>query len=278
MTANFASDANFQTFNSAIDTAILAMGWVHSSDTGQMNPASANRAGISTYAGYIIYKPADALQATSPFFLKIQFGQAATATMYQLSLQVGTSTNGAGTLTGNISTAIAVIPTATAGPANCYFSGSTNRLMIALFPQTANAQCIFVFERDKDASGADTANGMNIVGYSMSNAFFQQFVPLQSIGPVSAYESKACTMISSQASQASGGVTGVGVIRPVYGSLRNPIISMLIVARADWTTEVTNSVTIYGASNTYLALTTSGILASAGVANNTACGSMVIFQ
>lgn len=278
MTNNLASDAAFQTFNSAINTAILAMGWVASADTGQMNPATQVRTGVSTSAGYIIYTPNDALQATCPIFLKILFGQGGTATMYRLIIQVSTSTNGAGTLTGNISNAFTHTSTGTTAALNCYFSGTTARLQMALFPSTASSQLMLSIERDKSAAGADQANGFHIITYGIANVWNQQYIPAIAYGPSCVVETKACTLISSQTSQGSGGSTGVGVIRPVAGAMRNPGIGMLIVARADWTTEVTNSVTIYSTARTYLALTTATAMASTAVANNTACGSFMLFE
>jgi len=274
-----ASDAAFQTFNTAIDTAILAMGWVHSSDTGQMNPATATRGGVSTNAGYIIYRMDDATQATAPVFLKILFGQGGTATMYRLILQTSTATDGAGTLTGNISTAQTFTSTATTAASNCYFSGTTSRLQFALFPATTTACCIISIERDKDATGANTALGHNFIAYGAALAIWSsQYVPAVAYGPTCVAETKAVTLLSGQSSQASGGSTGVGVIRPVSGSLRNPGIGMLIVSRGDWTTEVTNSVTIYSTARTYLALTTASVLNTAAVGNNTTCGSFILFE
>jgi hypothetical protein len=278
MTNNLSTDGAFQTFNSAINTAILAMGWVASSDTGQMNPATQVRTGISTSAGYIIYRMDDALQATCPVFLKILFGQGGTATMYRLIIQVANSTNGAGTLTGNISTAWTFTSTGTTAALNCYFSGTTARLQIALFPSTTTAQMMLSIERDKDANGADQNLGFHIINYGIGNVWNQQYIPAVAYGPPCVAEAKACTLISSQASQGSGGSTGVGVIRPVAGAMRNPGIGMLIVSRADWTTEVTNSVTIYSTARTYIALTTATAMSATSVANNAAVGSFLLFE
>lgn len=279
MTNNLSTDGIFQTFNSAIDTAILAMGWVHSGDTGQMNPASTNRTGVNSSAGYIIYTMNDALQATAPVYLKILFGQSATATMYRLIIQTSTATDGAGNLTGNTSTAQTITSSATTAAKNCYFSGTTSRLQFCLFPDTTTAVCFVSIERDRDAAGADAANGHNVIIYAASVVtWYQQFMPVVAMGPTCPLEAKACTLISSQTSQASGGSTGVGVIRPVAGAMRNPGIGALIVARADWTTEVTNTVTIYGVARTYIALTTASSLATSAVANNTAVGSFMLFE
>lgn len=278
MTNNLSSDAAFQTFNSAIDTAILAMGWLHSSDTGQMNPATTNRAGVNTNAGYIIYKMDDALQATAPCFMKILFGQAGTATMYRLIIQLSTATDGAGTLTGNTTAAQTIASTGTSAALNCYFSGSTSRLNMALFPSQNNATTGLYIERDKDATGANTAFGWHVCIHGNGLAWFQQYVPALAYGPTSSSEAKVCTLMSSQTSQSNGTNVGLGVIRPVSGSMRNPGISVLFCSRGDFSTEVTNSVTIYSTARTYLALTAAGYVSTVAVANNASPGALILFE
>lgn len=270
------SDGSFQAWITGIDSAITTLGWVNTADTGQCNPATVTRTGVSTYAGYRIYKMNDALQATVPCFLRIDFGQGASANNHAIKFQIGTSTNGAGTLTGNVSTAFAYLSTATT-TANCYFSGSTSRLQIALWPNATTYASYWSIERDKDATGADTSYGVHIINAGTAQ-YNQQFIPPTTLGPVAVVETKVVTLLSSQASQSNGTDVGVGVIRPVYGALRNPGIGYLTTSRADWTTEVSNTVTIYATARNYLAFNYATIIATTAVGNNTSPGLMMLFE
>ena len=276
LAGNLSSDATFQALVTSIDSAIVAVGWVVTSDTGQITPASVIRAGAGLFAGYRLYRMNDSLQATAPCFLKVYYGQASSASVFKMSFQTGTGTDGAGNLTGNqsgvYSNAATTIVTATS-----YVSGTSSRLQMALWPSAPSQSFYLSIDRDRDAAGAETAHGVHIV-FPHPAAVFQQYIPATTVGVASSAETKLCSLLSSQASQANGTTIGVGVIRPVYGSLRNPIIGMLTCSRADFTTEVTNSITLYGTARTYLALTTLSSIIATAVANNSQTGALLLYE
>lgn len=97
------SDAAFRTWVAEIIstfTSVLTL--VQTSDTGQINTSTVTRpGGTNASAGYAIFRFSDTLQATAPVFIRMDFGNAANATTQpQMWITVGTSTNGAGTITG----------------------------------------------------------------------------------------------------------------------------------------------------------------------------------
>src|SRR3954452_19330861 len=100
------NDAEFRTWGSAIGPQIAAMGLVQTADTGQINWATVLRPGLNTSAGYEIWRFADALQATKPVFIRIEYGIAAVTDRMRIIARVGTATDGAGTLTGQVGNAI----------------------------------------------------------------------------------------------------------------------------------------------------------------------------
>lgn len=115
------SDVEFRAWAQELNDCIVSAGWAQSTDTGQLNIATAVRPGASTYAGYRVYVDPSSLQATFPCFLKIQFGTGSSATGLQITVQIGTSTNGAGTLTGTL-----VSPVTTAFASGVPSSTTTN--------------------------------------------------------------------------------------------------------------------------------------------------------
>lgn len=108
---NFASDAEYQTWCQAIETAILASGFlVHKADeTGQADLTTITRSAINSDAGFRMYKGADALQATKPIFLRVNYGIGSATNRGRIQPRIGTATNGSGTFTANDSNLITML-------------------------------------------------------------------------------------------------------------------------------------------------------------------------
>jgi hypothetical protein len=101
------SDANFRAWGSDVSTSFGLVGLVQTNDTGQINWTTAIRPTVSsTYAGYEIWRFSD-----SSIFLKIEYGtNSSSSSTPGLRLAVGTGSDGAGNLTGTVSTATTVHP------------------------------------------------------------------------------------------------------------------------------------------------------------------------
>ncbi len=137
----FTNDAGFRVIGAAINAAILAVNIVQTSDTGQINWASVTKPSVAwTQSGYEIYRFNDTLQSTKPVFFKLYYGCGPNSAYLSLWLQVGTGTDGAGNLTGNVSAGFTISCSNTNDNSarNSYFSGDTNRLCVALFPNVAS--------------------------------------------------------------------------------------------------------------------------------------------
>jgi hypothetical protein len=166
--AYISGDADFQTWVTGIHNEISALGLVQTADTGQINPATVARPGTSTFAGYEIWRFADSLQATKPVFLKIEYGIGAAADRPALAMTVGTGSTGAGVLNGQVGTRRTLLAGAskTAGATlPTYMSGGTGRLtIVANADSSANNFTLgLTVERTKDATGADTGDGIVFV-------------------------------------------------------------------------------------------------------------------
>lgn len=105
------STATFDTWINEIYTGLVtSCGLVQTADTGQMAvPSTAvYTATANTAVGYYVFQFNDTLQATSPVFFKLEFGTANSPNSPGMWITIGTSTNGAGTITGNVGTRVMV--------------------------------------------------------------------------------------------------------------------------------------------------------------------------
>jgi hypothetical protein len=99
---NNVSNATFRAWGSGISAALAAAGLVNTADTGQINWATVVLPGAGAAAGYEIWRFSDALQASAPVFIKLEYGSSGlingTHSAPQMWITVGTATDGAGTI------------------------------------------------------------------------------------------------------------------------------------------------------------------------------------
>lgn len=169
LTATFTGDADYRTWVQGIHDALIACGMTQTADTGQINPATVLRPAANVVAGYEIWRFNDSLQGSCPVFFKLEYATGTSNDRPSIFIQAGTSSNGAGGLTGQLS-----------GRTQCR-SGSvdatvTTRATVAqgdsgqihLYVNDPGAQVSafslgFAIERTKDASGAKTADGFTLM-------------------------------------------------------------------------------------------------------------------
>lgn len=170
---NHTTDAEFRTWINEFETLLTTVGLVVHTDTGQLTLASATRpTSANTYAGFRIYRFNDALQATAPIYIRVDFGSGAFTTTPAIKVQVGSNTNGAGTLTGVVSSVFTSFSNSVlTNP------GITNRLSLAahgagyawiVFKHGmltgSGAGFGFVVTRTADGAGDPTALGFQVYG------------------------------------------------------------------------------------------------------------------
>lgn len=251
---------NFIAWAQGISIQLSALGLVQSADTGQVNWGTI--ASVPTSGSYVyeIWEGADALQGACPIFLKIEYGnQSGTPS---IATTMGTGSDGAGNLTGNVGTR----KFSTSGSSNqgattfeCNFYGQGDGSSFAMMmwrDASAGSQILFGFERSRDNAGAMTALYFTwMMGWYSTNNFQQSvFAPGSGFGTVSLLDSPV-TM------RGAGGVTSwaVGTNIPVFpffpmvGWIGNPMTIFLCGKSSD----VVEGVTIttgspYGGSHTYL--------------------------
>lgn len=256
MSNTVSDDATFRAWGSAYAAKWASMGLVQTADTGQINWATVTKpAAINTAAGYEIWAFNDALQATYPIFVKIEYGTGGAATVGSLWFSVGSGTNGAGTLTGISSTRSQVTCTATAGALNHYWCGDTNRLGVAVMGAAAATSSGAWIERTLDASGVVTSEGVTLI-FRTGSAWIAQAWNYTT-GPYTTQESSLGAMGPSQS---PWGVYGTQLsVYPIYhtkGVFMNPGMNCLVFDASSVGQNSTISFTMYGATHTFFTLAT----------------------
>jgi hypothetical protein len=179
--AYLSGDADFRTWGKGVSDAIAATGLVKSADTGQIDWTTVARPAANGVAGYEIWKFTDAMQATLPVFIKLEYGVGAAADRPQVAVTVGTGTNGAGAINGQANTRNQLLSAnskANGDKLATYISGNGRGLAVCtnLDPTTSGFSQGVIVGRTVDATGTPTADG--IVTYSWRSGSSQyQVIP-----------------------------------------------------------------------------------------------------
>lgn len=264
--------ANFKQWAQIISNWMTTIGWTQTGDTGQVNWSTiAAVPGTSSYV-YEMWKPGDALTS---FVLKIEYGTQSSAGRPALRLSLGTSSDGAGNLTGFITSnpdaAVGVAVTSTVTQFNCYLSGDSGRVSVTMWANdTTNPGPIFFgVERSINSSGSYTSDYVTLLvagSGSNQNNTFQQSVSIGS-GAGRAFGGNAkgtnssqsgwCVAIDPGATTAVAfSATPLALIEPQVGLPGNK----MTIAGAAYGNDVTEEATIvipaanmpYGVSHTYI--------------------------
>jgi hypothetical protein len=233
------TDAAFRTWAQAIDSAITGLGLVATADTGQVDLTTAAKpAGSGAYAGYKVYRFADALQATKPVFIKVEYGTSDwAATRGGLRVTVGSGTNGAGTITGVVNSSTLKVGPGNADPTGggSHFAGDTGRLLVGLYTADANARGSFILiDRTRADDGTPNGDGLHILVMAQdANAY--NCLPFNGAGAVYASQAASLYPPANEANSVRGADT---ILYPLYGPPRiskNPCSSVAVYASADIT-------------------------------------------
>jgi len=256
-TGNTTDDATFRAWGQSISDCVKAAALTAHTDTGQINWTTVTRPAINTYAGYEIFKFTTDTASSLGCYIKIEYGQGATLAYPALRIQVGTGTNGSGTLTGTTGTQRAFAG-ATAGAAlTAYCSGGDGRFVFtAGFGGTGtNLQnTIFIVERIRDNTGSPTANGIYTfftANTSSSPAAFTQVIRSGSAQTV--VNDRLGAMVPNQTTN-FGGDYYLNTNHPFDQGFGNPILSNLFYYHTDLNAGTDITVPMYGTNRTYKAL------------------------
>lgn len=238
--------------------------------------ATKTAATLSPTNGNVVYEiwgMGDALQATNPVLLRLEFTTGSNgAGSPGFNIQLGASTNGAGTISVSGSTAVLPVfqannATFSASAFNSYISGSTNRILCSFWGSAVfatAARSYFSVERAHDAGGNDlgTYATLIIVSGGSSVATSQQSIagPTQTV----AETRLACLMVHSTGTGSFGSSTILSPVFPIVGAVGNPMINTFIGKAVDWVDGTNFSFTIYNSAHNYQVKNDTSIISTAG--------------
>lgn len=282
ITTGQTSDATLRTNIINWKAGLEAVGLVQTSDTGQVNTATVTKpASGNQVAGYLIHRFNDSLQSGAgslPVFIRTQFGTGSTSSQLSINVQIGTGTNGAGTLTGQVSAGF-YYSFATAAAENYYFSGENgNRITVAGgLSNTTTNNLLLNIERLRDASGAATSGGIttlsSVYGYSSTTNKAQH----QVLPPSGSIITQQWAPIWPEPAQswAINNNLWFSPMFPLSLQLHQPTIGLLKYYNTDVTQNSTISIGVYGSTATYLAL---GPIYSSYISPSLNCGIAIRWQ
>lgn len=262
--------ANFKNWAQEISTAFSTLGWVQTSDTGQVNWSTIAAVPSSTYV-YEIWKANGSNASSMPIYVKVGYGFSSTVPAVEIT--VGTGSNGSGTITGVVTTGAPLEPTLLtltnkgATTFQCYFSGSADDFRMYMWGASASNQLgeLWVIDRSKNSSGADTASYFTVcVACSIettgiaSNKGMQQSL---SAAQLSSQHTCLCTTTVDGVvtTGANWGTVAAYPVFPDVGQVGNPLLGLMKIYAGDGAD--TNTVTVnsmYGSSHTYVVVKDTG--------------------
>jgi len=259
------TDAEFRTWGSEFRTQLTAAGLVRTSDTGQIDWTTVTRPAANTDAGYEIWRFNDTQQATAPIFIKFFFGTNASTSSPRVRIQIGTGSNGSGTLTGLTNTAITLnsnaVPTA-AVLYPSYFCHAEGFLGVAWKLNGGTFGMAFVICRTADPSGsnAPTADGAYFYGGTTTNVngSIFKFTASTSVSNFSTVAEAPCVVPGRMTATTVGSDTqafphffGVPRVYPAFG--------ICTIVQSEMARGVTFTATLFGTtSHTFIALDSLG--------------------
>lgn len=249
-------------WGAGISAALAAAGLVKTADTGQVNwtTTSFTASGTGQLIGYEVWRFNDALQATAPVFIRVEYR---TSTGYYfcgaVRMAVGSGTNGAGALTGSVSDGTSFITAvgsdiAGTGAYPHYTAGDGGFLTHAGPMATqANICSTFVIDRFRDADGSPNGEGVSIL-----------FCPNSATGSKSAHvkfgspgTAPTLTGVPSPwvpGTKLEGADTGVAPILPASPAFRPAIVGAFLYVSTDIAQGSDIVVPVYGANHTFKTL------------------------
>lgn len=277
---SISSDANWRTWGSTISDLWQDVGLTKTADTGQIDWTTATRPTSTGFAGYEIFTlDTDTEHASFPLYLRVDYGVrtgSGTPPWQRLGFQVGSGTNGAGTLTGQVGTQRIMAATGTAAndtTSQNHFCSSGDGYFAwgsswnATIGTNSNAlwNAFVVIERLRDNTGAVTDNGVYMVTSGMASADCgAQITRSDDINPAYTTPSSSSFRMGAYVPNMSGN-RGTDLYlfshQPADYALYNPCLSHIFYNNADLTAGIDINVDMYGTSRTYKPL---GINGSSG--------------
>lgn len=267
---DISSDANFRTWGSTISDLWQDVGLTKTADTGQIDWATVVRPAINTFAGYEIFTlDTDTEQANFGLYIRVDYGVGGAQDRQRLKIQIGESTNGAGTLTGKTGTAQTFTAISSNSSSFTHYCSAGDGYFAYAGAWSAGtsataylANQIFIIERLRDNTGAPTDQGIytffsGVTASSRSDGYAQIVRSDDNNPPYLASSSVGNFRLGGFVPNLSGNRGNdlyLYTHQPADYAIYNPCLSNLFYYQTDLTAGDTFTVDMYGTSRTFKAL------------------------
>jgi hypothetical protein len=252
--AYFSGDADFRTWGKGLSDAIAATGLVKAADTGQIDWTTVARPGASAYAGYEIWRFTDALQATLPVFIKLEYGVGSAVDRPSLAVTVGAGTNGAGSINSQTGTRTLLAANASrviGDKLTSFIYGNGRGLVLVTNLDPTSNSFVIGIVVGRTIDGAGTPTGEGIFTYSWRSASSYQVIPIA--GSVPAVDSGLPVPKTRGHLSSVGTDVALGVPVVMLGKIRYCEL-ILTYEHADIGELSAISANNFGAAHTYMPL------------------------
>ena len=192
--ANALSAAQREAWLNGVRDALLGVGLVQTLDTGQLDPSTVGTTpawpgGTNAEFGYIMFRFNDAAQATDPVFIRVSFRRGNNTGITYVALTAGQGTDGAGTLTGGVSSHLNMYSSSGAATAISNYASFIDGHLF--FGWGRGATSVYTFtnwfsiERTRDNTYTLDAQGLSVLAGGASGSTYTQGVRF--VSPVVAY-------------------------------------------------------------------------------------------
>lgn len=255
--ADNSSLANFIAWTGFVRAAFQA-GWTQTSDTGQTNPTTLGATPAINTTVYEIYRMNDALQASNPVYVRLDYGTGTSANNPMLKLTVGSGSNGAGVVTGVTTLAFPSLTTSVGAvgatyPCKASYDGSRMTLVM-WYTFGVNPSFFLNIERSHDSTGADTAEFVSILitNYGGAYGHYSNYITSNGIAQQRNHQEAVANF---DAGTAINNSIAVFPTQHVIGYARYPQKGVLGGRANDWTLNDLPVIAIYPNDNhTYFCL------------------------
>lgn len=263
LTNNMSTNAHLQANAQFIeDLLVTTGGWVQVTQTGETAPGSLVKSGsANTKSGFRVYRMNDSLQATAPLYMRLDFGTGTSASIFGVWVSLSSSINGSGTPSGTVywtdvaTTQPTLVSAATAltGTVDSRGAAGTGWAVWRLFDNNSSSavHMQMSIERTKDSSGNDTADGFLWMWSTSTPTWTRMlYIPAGSSPPTA--ETGMQVLMSTNNPSAVAGNVGIGIPIPMYGYAQQPGLGLITCRASDIAASASVTLTLYGASHTYL--------------------------
>lgn len=259
-TGNLTSDSAFRAYHKDVSDTIKDAGASLTADTGQINFTTVTRPASGAFAGYEIFKlDTDTKFADLGLYIKLEYGLGDFSGP-AFAFSAGTGTDGAGNLTGVVSTRQTFINSVAGSTGTVRATTGDGRFCVvphvwSAARTNAGGNYLFLVERLRDDAGALTDDGFYVLMMGPKNPAFNFHCEVVTPSNSVSLTSDKLSAWPRNASGISGDDTYLASIFPVVKhKALAAISSALLYYQTDFTTGTTFSVSRFGTNRTYLPL------------------------